>query len=136
MLGALGLVGLTALLVLARPAVELASVALLYLIPVVAVAVVGGLRPALAAAIAADLLVNYFFAPPYHTLRVESGDHLILLVVYVLVAVAVSIAVELAARYRERAAGQADRARELAEIARVRSALLAADRPDLRTPPA
>jgi two-component system sensor histidine kinase KdpD len=79
-------------------------VALLYLVPVVAAAAIGGVRPALTAAVGADLLVNFYFIPPYHTFVVESRDHVIVLVVYVLVAAAVSLAVEVAARQRERAA--------------------------------
>lgn len=101
---AIGMTGLTALLTPARPSMSLASVALLYLVPVVAAAVLGGVWPALAAAVSADLLVNFFFIPPYHTFVVESSDHAIVLVVYVLVATAVSVAVEVAARQRERAA--------------------------------
>jgi two-component system sensor histidine kinase KdpD len=101
---AAGLAGLTALLAPNRAALSLAGVALLYLVPVVAAAVIGGIWPALAAAVAADLLVNFFFVPPYHTLVVESRDHVIVLVVYVGVAVAVSLAVEVAARQRARAA--------------------------------
>jgi K+-sensing histidine kinase KdpD len=101
---AAGLAGLTAPLASHRTAVSLASVALLYLVPVVAVAVIGGVWPALAAAVAADLLVNFYFIPPYHTFAVETGDQVIALVVYVLVAAAVSIAVEIAARQRESAA--------------------------------
>ncbi|HET9141240.1 sensor histidine kinase [Actinophytocola sp.] len=99
-----GLAGLTALLAPARVELSLASVALLYLVPVVAAAAIGGVRPALAAAIAADLLVNFFFVPPFHTLLVESGDAAIVLVVYVLVAATVAVTVEVAARYRARAA--------------------------------
>lgn len=99
-----GVTGLTALLAPARLSVSLASVALLYLVPVVAAAVLGGVWPALAAAVGADLAVNFFFIPPYHTFVVESRDHAIALVVYVLVAAAVSVAVEVAARQRERAA--------------------------------
>jgi len=99
-----GVTGLTALLAPARLSVSLASVALLYLVPVVAAAVLGGVWPALAAAVGADLAVNFFFIPPYHTFVVESRDHAIVLVVYVLVAAAVSVAVEVAARQRERAA--------------------------------
>ena len=101
---AAGLAGLTAMLAPARLSVSLASVALLYLVPVVGAAVIGGLRPALAAAVAADLLVNFFFIPPYHTLVVDRRDNVLALVVYVLVAAVVSVAVEVAARQRERAA--------------------------------
>ena len=102
--GAAGLAGLTALLVPTRAALSLAGVALLYLVPVVAAAAIGGVRPALAAAVCADLLVNFYFVPPYHTLVVENRDNVIVLLVYVVVAAAVSLAVEVAARQRARAA--------------------------------
>src|SRR5215475_12527271 len=101
---AAGLAALTALLVPARASVSLSSVALLYLVPVVAAAVIGGVWPALVAAVGADLVVNFFFIPPYHTLVVASGQHVVVLVIYVLVASAVSLAVEVAARQRVRAA--------------------------------
>ncbi len=99
-----GLAALTLLLAPTGTALSLASIGLLYLVPVVAAAVIGGIRPALAAVVAADLLVNFFFIPPYHTLLVESRDQVIVLVVYVGVAAAVSLAVEVAARQRVRAA--------------------------------
>jgi K+-sensing histidine kinase KdpD len=111
-----GLAGLTALLAPTRPTLSLASVALLYLVPVVAAAAVGGMWPALAAAVAADLLVNFFFIPPFHTFVVESRDHVIVLVVYVLVAAAVSVAVDIAARQRERAARRDTEATLLARV--------------------
>jgi len=99
-----GVAVLSALLVPARETASLASVALLFLVPVVAAAVIGGVWPALGAVIAADLAVNFFFVPPYHTFVVESGDHIVVLVVYVLVAGAVSVAVDVAARQRATAA--------------------------------
>lgn len=111
-----GVAGLTALLAPTRPAVSLASVALLYLVPVVAAAAIGGLWPALVAVVAADLVVNFFFIPPYHTFLVESRDHTIVLVVYVLVAAAVSVAVDVAARQRERAARRDTEANLLANL--------------------
>jgi K+-sensing histidine kinase KdpD len=113
---ATGLAGLTALLAPTRPALSLASVALLYLVPVIAAAAIGGVWPALAAAVGADLLVNFFFIPPLHTLVVQNRDHAIVLVVYVLVAAAVSIAVDVAARQRERAARRDAEATLLAQI--------------------
>lgn len=102
--GSAGLFGLTTFLLPARSDVSLASVALLYLVPVVAAAAIGGVRPALGTAVCSDLVVNFFFVPPYHTLVVESGEHVVVLVVYVLVAAAVSLAVEVAARRRAQAA--------------------------------
>lgn len=122
-----GLATLTPATIAARGTLSLASVALLYLVPVVATAVIGGTRPAFAAALAAGLIVNFFFVPPYHTFTVDTRDHMIVLVVYVLVAAAVSVAVDLATR-------QAAHASSLAEIDRTRTALLAAVGHDLRTP--
>ncbi|MDZ5447439.1 MULTISPECIES: ATP-binding protein [Micromonospora] len=116
LLAAAGLAGLTALLVPVRGDLALASVVLLYLVVVVAAAVVGGLTASLAAAVASDLLVNFFFVPPYHTLTVESRDHLITLVVYVAVAITVSVAVDLAARQRAAAARTGVEAAVLARI--------------------
>ena len=78
-------------------------------------AAVGGLWPALLVAIAADLLVNFFFIPPYHTLLVEDPQHVIVLVIYVLVAASVSIAVDVAARQRATAARRDTEARLLAK---------------------
>jgi K+-sensing histidine kinase KdpD len=99
-----GLAAATVALVPARSHVSLASVVLLYLVPVLVAAAAGGSGPAVAAAVAADVLVNYFFIPPFHTLSVETGDNIVVLVVYVGVAVAVSLAVDLAARHRATAA--------------------------------
>ncbi len=118
----------------ARSSLSVASVALLFLVPVVAAALGGGVWPALATAVGADLLVNFFFVPPFHTFAVERRDNLIALVVYLLVAGSMAAAVEVATRQREHAAGEAAHARELAEIDRLRSALLAAVGHDLRTP--
>jgi two-component system, OmpR family, sensor histidine kinase KdpD len=104
LLGVVGLAGLTAVLVPHRGQLALASMVLLYLVVVVAVAVVGGLWVALAAALASDLLVNFFLVPPYHTFTVEHRDNVITLLVYVAVASTVAVAVDLAARQRAAAA--------------------------------
>jgi two-component system sensor histidine kinase KdpD len=116
-LAVIGLYALTAGLVTARSDITLTSVALLYLVPVVIVAGVGGVRLGLAAAIASDLLLNWFFVPPYHTLAVDRRDNLIALLVYVLVAVTVAVAVDLAARERASAARSGVEAQLLARIA-------------------
>lgn len=94
----------TAALVPARSQLSLASMVLLYLVPVLAAAAVGGWGPAVAAAVAAGLLVNYFFIPPFHTFAVDTIDDIVVLGVYGGVAVAVSLAVDLAARHRATAA--------------------------------
>jgi two-component system sensor histidine kinase KdpD len=129
-----GLALTTCALLPVRGSLSLASVALLFLLPVVATAAIGGSWPALAGAVTADLLVNFFFVPPYHTLAVDRRDNVITLIVYIAVAAAVAVAVDAAARQRAALASQEARARELLEIDRLRAALLGAVGHDLRTP--
>jgi K+-sensing histidine kinase KdpD len=112
LLAAAGLPTLTAALVMMRATLALESVLLLYLLLVVAVALIGGILPALLAAIGSFLLANWFFTPPYHTFVVEQRDHLIALAVFVVVATTVSVTVELAARQRV----TAERSRIEAEV--------------------
>ncbi len=99
-----------------RASLSLASVVLLYLFVVIATAVIGGPTPSLAAAVASDLAVNFFFVPPYHTLAVESRDHVITLVVYIVVAMAVSLAMDVAAQQRAAAVRTGIEAELLARI--------------------
>jgi two-component system, OmpR family, sensor histidine kinase KdpD len=94
-----------------RDALSLESQVLLYLLAVVAVAVVGGMVVALSSAIAAAFLINYFFVKPVHTLDVAQGEQALALLIFLVVAAVVSGAVELAAR-RGRAAEQAAREAE------------------------
>ncbi|MCA2212147.1 sensor histidine kinase [Jidongwangia harbinensis] len=96
----IGPVAATAVLAPARGHLSLASLVLLFLVPVLAAAAAGGWVPAVTAAVVADLLVNYFFVPPYRSFVVATGDDVVVLAVYVGVAVALSVAVDLAARHR------------------------------------
>jgi two-component system sensor histidine kinase KdpD len=111
-----GLAVVTVVLLPARGDLSLAAVALLFLVPVLAAAVTGGLWPALAGAVAADVLVNFLFVPPYHTLRVDSVTNVVVLVVYLLVAVTVAVAVDVAAQQRATAARRGAEAKLLARI--------------------
>ncbi|MEA2405188.1 MAG: two-component system, OmpR family, sensor histidine kinase KdpD, partial [Thermoleophilaceae bacterium] len=52
---------------------------LLYLLIVVGIALVGGLVVALATAVAAALLINYYFVAPEHTLSVAQPDQAVAL---------------------------------------------------------
>jgi K+-sensing histidine kinase KdpD len=116
-IGVVGLVALTAALVPARSgALTLTSIALLYLVPVVIAAGVGGVWVGLAASIGSDALLNWFFVPPYHTLAVDRRDNLVALLVYILVAVTVAVAVDLAARQRAAAARSGVEAQLLGRI--------------------
>lgn len=120
---AAALAAVTGVLLPLRDDLSLAGVSLVYLVPIVAAAVTGGLWPALAGALAAGALLNFFFVPPYRSLLVESPSSVVVLVVYLLVAASVAVAVHIAGR-----------ARDLAEIDRLRAALLDAVGHDLRTP--
>jgi two-component system, OmpR family, sensor histidine kinase KdpD len=113
---ALGVVGLAALTAALSGTTALTNAALLYLVPVVVVAVVGGVWLGLATAVASDALLNWFFVPPYHTFTVESRENVIALLVYVLVGVTVSVSVDLAARQRAAAVRSGVEARLLARI--------------------
>jgi two-component system sensor histidine kinase KdpD len=90
---------------------------LLYLAAVVGVAVIGGIVAAFPAAVAASLLIDFFFVEPPHTLDVARGDQALSLALFVIVATVVSVVVELAdrrARTAERAAAQSETLSQLA----------------------
>ncbi len=90
---------------------------LLYLVAVVAVAVVGGFWPAVLAAVTASLLVNWYFTPPVHTLTIADGKSLLALLLFVTVAVTVSSVVHLAALRARQAARSAEEAADLLALA-------------------
>lgn len=113
----LGVPAVTAVLVALRPHLSYATPVLLVLSVVVAVALVGGLRPAVPAAVAGGLALNFFFTPPLHELTVERPQDLLVLAVYLAVAVAVSGVVDLAARRTAEAARAKAEAEALSSVA-------------------
>ena len=86
----IGLPLLTLILTGLRSHLTLSSVLLIYLAAVVAVALIGGTWVAIGAAVAADLLANWFFVPPIHTFTVETTENVITLIVFIAVSVVVS----------------------------------------------
>jgi two-component system sensor histidine kinase KdpD len=72
--------------------------AMLFLAATVLCALVGGLRPALAAALFGSFLLNWFFTPPHHTLTIADSVNLVALVLFVVLASAVASVVDAAAR--------------------------------------
>ncbi|MDX3629243.1 sensor histidine kinase KdpD [Streptomyces europaeiscabiei] len=82
----------------------LANDMLLFLSVTVAAALLGGLLPALAAAVLGSLLLNWFFTPPVHTLTVDDPTNIVAIVVFIGVAVSVASVVDLAARRTHQAA--------------------------------
>jgi two-component system sensor histidine kinase KdpD len=95
---AVGLPVITAALVRVRDDLSLATPVLVVLLLVVAVALVGGLRPAVPAALGGGLALNYLFTPPLHRFSIARQDHVVVLAVYLAVAVAVAVVVDFAAR--------------------------------------
>jgi two-component system sensor histidine kinase KdpD len=108
---------LSAVLVPMRSDVSLPSVLLLFLLLVVTVATVGGLAPALVAALAGFLVVNRLFTPPLHTWTIAEAENLLALLVFLVVAGVVSALVASAARRTAEAARAAAEASTLAGLA-------------------
>ncbi|HYM22969.1 MAG TPA: DUF4118 domain-containing protein [Vicinamibacterales bacterium] len=96
------------------------TAALVFLLVVLVTAATSRIAPAIAAAVAADLCLNYFFMPPVGTFRIADPHNLIALVVF-LAAGVIASSLSLTARTR-------GVEREL------KSALLASIAHDLRTP--
>ena len=112
-----GLPSLTAALNALQPHLNLSDDLLIYLVAVVAVAVVGGFWPAVVAAVSACLLLNWFFTAPLHTFTIAEPRNLLALVLFVTVAVAVSSVVHLAARRESDAARSAKETESLLGLA-------------------
>jgi GAF domain-containing protein len=103
-------------LVQLRAIINLPSQTLLYLLAVVVVALVGGVVPALGAAVAAAVLLDHYFIPPLYDFAVADPDNVVALVAFLLVAVAASSVVGLAARRREAEAVATENARSREEF--------------------
>jgi len=108
---------LTLILTAARPHLDLADDLLIYLVAVVTITVVGGFWPAVLAAVAASLLLNWYFTEPLHTFTIAEPRNLLALLLFVTVAVAVSSMVHLAARRAVQAAAAREEAAALLELA-------------------
>jgi two-component system sensor histidine kinase KdpD len=108
---------LTVALAAARQRLSLDDDLLIYLVAVVAVAVVGGFWPAVLAAVAASSLLNWYFTPPLHTFTIEQPQNLLALLLFVTVAVTVSSVVHLAARRAIQAARSGEEAACLLALA-------------------
>jgi len=83
---------------------NLTSQVLFFLVAVIAVALVGGFVPAVLEAIAASLLLNYYFTPPVHKFTIAEANNALALGVFVVVGLVVSSVVDGAARRSKQAA--------------------------------
>jgi two-component system sensor histidine kinase KdpD len=113
---------------------NLSSQVLIFLVAVVAVARLGGMVPALVAAVWASLLLNFYVIPPVHTFRIGTANDLIALLAFLVVALTVASVVELSGKQSRRAAQAAAEAAQLEAADKMRTALLTAVSHDLRTP--
>ncbi|MFJ8894000.1 DUF4118 domain-containing protein [Leifsonia sp. NPDC102414] len=112
---ALAIVGgplLTWLLTSVRSPDSMTSDVLSYQLLVVVVALVGGIWPALFAALLSGITLDYFFVDPLYTITISEPLHLLALVLYLVIAALVSLVVDQAAR-RSRAAKRAAAEAEL-----------------------
>jgi len=109
---------LTLIVTSLRAQLSLTDNLLIYLLAVVLVAVIGGFWPAVFAAIAACLLINWYFTPPYHTFTIAEPDNLLALLLFIVVAITVSSVVHLAARRLVLARRAGAEAEALARLAR------------------
>ncbi|WP_433285947.1 DUF4118 domain-containing protein [Pseudonocardia sp. CA-142604] len=118
---ALGLVlpvAATAAGILGQGVFGLSTDVVLFFLATVVVALVGGLGPALFAAGAGALLLNFFLTPPLYTLTIAERENVITLVAMVLVAVLVALVVDRAARRAQQAAAAGSEAALLASLSR------------------
>ena len=108
---------LTVVLAAGREHLNLADFVLVYLVAVVTITVLGGFWPAVLAAVAASILLNWYFTVPIHTFTIAQPRELLALLLFVTVAVAVSSVVHLAARRAVQAARAREEAASLLELA-------------------
>jgi two-component system sensor histidine kinase KdpD len=97
---------------------QLSTDMLVQLTGVVAVALLGGLWPAVLAALLAGLTVNYFSLRPVGTLTVIDPENVLALLVFLAVAVAVSLVVDRSARLSKEASAARAEAAVLVELSR------------------
>jgi two-component system sensor histidine kinase KdpD len=87
-----------------RDSLGFGSDLLLFLLAVIIVSLIGGFITAFATAIAASLLLNYYFVPPIHKLTISQPENIFALVVFVVVGLLVAKIVDVAARHSSEAA--------------------------------
>ena len=117
-------------LYIARPQLGEAHVALVFLLLVLGASAAGGRSLGITIAVAAFLVFDWYFLPPYNTLLVRNPFDWLVLIVFLITSV---VAAQLLYRARsERAA--VERAEALREADKLKDAFLASLSHDLRTP--
>lgn len=108
---------LTWLLVATRTEETITTDVLAYQLLVVIVALVGGIWPAVFAAVMSGLTLNYFFVAPFYTVSIADPRNAWALTLYVVIAVLVSFIVDRAARAARAARRSAAESELLATVA-------------------
>ncbi len=103
---------LTWLLIGIRGPDSLASDALSYQLLVVLVALIGGIWPALFAAVLSGFTLDFVFVPPLYTVTIARPLHMLALILFIVIAILVSVVVDQSAR-RSRTARRAAAESEL-----------------------
>jgi two-component system, OmpR family, sensor histidine kinase KdpD len=111
----------TGLVFALRPIAPDLSLGVLYVLPVIAVAVAVGAAYAVATAVASMLAFNFFFLPPVHSFTLSDSENWVALAVYLGTAIVVG---KLSADARGRAADAEQREREAKLLAEASLALL------------
>ncbi len=115
--GAALLAVVTPTLAALRSSISFATDVSIYLFLVVVTSLIGGFWAAVLTALAGSVLLNYFFAPPIHTLTITDGENILALGIFLLVAVLVSRVVDLSARRSAIAARASAEAETLSALA-------------------
>ncbi|GAA1279924.1 DUF4118 domain-containing protein [Pseudonocardia aurantiaca] len=108
----------TLLGVLLRDVIGLSTDVVLFFLATVVTALVGGLGPALLAAAAGGLLLNFFLTPPLYSFTIGQTENLITVLAMALVGLLVALVVDRAARRAQQAARAQAEAALLASFAR------------------
>jgi two-component system sensor histidine kinase KdpD len=103
LMAVLGTAALTGVLFVTPDLHGLPTEAMLMMTMVVVTALVGGLLPAVLAAILGGICLNLFFIQPYFTFVINDPENLLVIFVFLLTGVAVATVVDRAARTTERA---------------------------------
>ena len=122
LIGALGIALVTLIAQPNRDRLNAVTIALSYLVIVLAGATMGGLGPGIFTSIVGFLTFNFFFLPPYYTFIVGSPEDVVALFVFLIVAAVTS---ELVGRLREREREARRRAIESETLSRLSTELIA-----------
>ncbi len=102
-----------------RDVVGVSTDVVAFFLATVVTALIGGLGPALLAAVLGGLLLNFFLTPPLYTLTVDEPENVIRIVAMILIGLLVALVVDRADRRAVQAAQARTEATLLASFARV-----------------